>query len=314
MAETTALPPRHAVEEKYKWNAPSVFESVAQWEAKFSATQKAIECLADDYQGKLHASPGTLVNCLETLYNLVADAVTLRMYANMESAADTNDQAAAALNGRGMSLMSALQAATAFVEPEIIAIGQDTINTWLQTEADLAIYAHYFDDLFRKQAHVRSAEVEELLGMVGDPFGSLYQTAQMLCNADLKFAPATTADGQQLSVEQGNILSHMLSADRERRRTAGQSFRDGYLSMKNTLASNLSAAIKRDVFYARARRHDSSLAASLDESNIPVEVFHNLIDTYRANLPTWHRYWSIRRQILGVDVPPAGPGCVAIAN
>lgn len=301
MAETTALPPRHAVEEKHKWNAPSVFESVAQWEAKFSTTQKSIERLAADYQGKLHENPGTLVDCLETLYDLVVDAVTLRMYANMESAADTNDQAAAALTGRGMSLLSALQATAAFVEPEIIAIGQDTINAWLQTEADLAIYAHYFDDLFRKQAHVRSAEVEELLGMVADPFSNLYQTAQMLCNADLKFAPATTSDGEQLSVEQGNILSHMLSADRERRRTAGQSFRDGYLSMKNTLASNLSAAIKRDVFYARARRHESSLAASLSESNIPVEVFHNLIDTYRANLPTWHRYWAIRRQILGVD-------------
>jgi oligoendopeptidase F len=30
-------------------------------------------------------------------------------------------------------------------------------------------------------------------------------------------------------------------------------------------------------------------------------VFDNLIETYRQNLPTWHRYWRIRRQALGYD-------------
>ena len=41
--------------------------------------------------------------------------------------------------------------------------------------------------------------------------------------------------------------------------------------------------------------------AALFPNNIPTEVFHNLIETFRENLPTWHRYWALRRKALGVE-------------
>jgi oligoendopeptidase F len=89
--------------------------------------------------------------------------------------------------------------------------------------------------------------------------------------------------------------------DREVRRTAFESVTGEYLAHKNTLANNLVTSIKQNVFRMRARRHDSTLAAALFEDNVPVEVFHNLIDVFRRNLPTWHRYWTLKRKALGVD-------------
>jgi len=93
----------------------------------------------------------------------------------------------------------------------------------------------------------------------------------------------------------------MLNRDRDVRRTAWESYRDGYLAFKNTFANNLTAALKGDVFIARARRHPTSLDAALFPNNIPTAVFHNLVATFRENLPTWHRYWALRRKALGVD-------------
>ena len=301
MAEATALPLRSAIPEQYTWNAPSVFESVAAWEAQFDAIQTTIAGLSDKFQGKLHESAQTLADYFDTMTGISGEVGKISVYAGMSSATDTNDQAATALAGRAMSLYSQMAATTAFAEPELIAIGHETLKQWQEDEPRLAIYAQYFGDLFRQQAHVRSAEVEELLGMVSDPFSTVAQTARMLANADLKFGPASTSEGEELSVEQGNMLSHMLSPDRERRRTAAASYRDGYLALKNTFAGNLGTAIKRDWFYARARKHESCLDAALYPNNIPTEVFHNLIDTYQKNLPTWHRYWAVRRKALGVD-------------
>ncbi len=301
MAEATTLPPRSAIPAAYTWNAPSVFESTAAWEAAFEATQVDIARLPAHFRGRLHESAALLADFYDAYTVIYGDVGKIYVYASMAAAADTGDQDAAALAGRAMSLYSQMAAAAAFAEPEIIATGQNTINQWVQAEPRLAIYAHHFDNLFRQQKHVRSAEVEELLGLVSDPFSTIAQTARVLANADLTFAPAMTSDGVQLSVEQGNVLSHMLSPDRERRRTAYASYRDGYLSLKNTFASNLSAAIKRDWFYARARHHHSCLEASLYPHNIPVEVFHNLIATYQKNLPIWHRYWAIQRKALGVE-------------
>jgi oligoendopeptidase F len=76
---------------------------------------------------------------------------------------------------------------------------------------------------------------------------------------------------------------------------------DRHLEFKNTLSSNLANSIKQNIFQMRARKHESSLAASLYQDNIPVEVFHNLIDTFKKNLPVWQRYFEIRRKGLGVD-------------
>jgi oligoendopeptidase F len=100
---------------------------------------------------------------------------------------------------------------------------------------------------------------------------------------------------------QGNINLLLRHPDREVRRTAWENYADAHLALQNTTANCLSAAIKQDVFEARARRYGSALEASLTANHIPTAVFHNLIATFRRNLPTWHRYWKVLHRSLGYD-------------
>jgi oligoendopeptidase F len=218
---------------------------------------------------------------------------------------DTNDQGALADNDRATGVYTRAIAATAFAEPELLAIGFDTLRRWMDEQPGLAPFAHYFDQLERRQAHVRSAEVEQLLGQLRDPFSGARSIHGILTDADLRFAPAHTAAGDPLDLAQGNISALLTSPDREVRRSAWESYADAHLSMQNTMAACLATGVKQDVFLARARRYPSSLEASLAANNIPVEVFHNLIATYRSNLPTWHRYWNLRRRALGFDTMAA---------
>jgi oligoendopeptidase F len=137
--------------------------------------------------------------------------------------------------------------------------------------------------------------------MLSDPFGGARSTSSKLTNADFQFAPAEASDGSTLPVTQGTLRKILASADRTARRTAWEHYSDQYLAFKNTLAASLATSIKQNVFQMRARGHASTLEAALFAHHIPVEVFHNLIDTFRRNLPTWHRYWAIRRRALGVE-------------
>jgi len=122
-----------------------------------------------------------------------------------------------------------------------------------------------------------------------------------LNNADLTFEPATASDGAQMEVGQASIGALITHADREVRRTAWENYADSYLSHKNTMAATLTAAVKQNVFNMRTRGYESSLYASLEANYIPVEVFHNLVEVFKKNLPTWHRYWRLRRKALGYD-------------
>jgi oligoendopeptidase F len=300
MAELT-LPRHDEVPAHYTWNAPSVFPSDEDWESEWKAVSAGLAAQAEKFQGHLADSAALLHECLQMRDETLRRAQVLMVYADMASAVDSNDQKAVAMSGRARSLYGQVLATFAFVEPELIAIGAVKLRGWANSEPRLALYAHYFDDLFRKQAHIRSGEVEELLGLLADPFSGVYLNESMLTNADFQFKPARSSTGAELIMSQSTFDGLIHSPDREVRRTAFESLTDEYLAHKNTLANNLVTSIKQNVFKMHARRHDSTLAAALFEDNIPVEVFHNLIDVFRRNLPTWQRYWAIKRKALGVD-------------
>ena len=299
MASAKTIKLRSDVAEQYKWNAEAVFPSRAVWEAELETVSKALEALTP-FQGHLGDSASKLADWLELSTSLVRRVSKLFFYARMSQSCDTGDEEATGMTGQAFGLYARVGAATSFSNPEMLAIGEATLMGWVASEPRLSVYGQYFGDLFRQQQHVRSAEVEEVLAMAGEPFGQTDNTYDMLTDADLQFKPVVV-NGEEMPLAQSTIDTFLDGADRDARRQAWENYADTYLSMKNTLTSNYLASAKRDVFYARARNYGTALEASLFQNNIPKEVFHNLIDTYRKNIPTWHKYWAIRRKALGVD-------------
>lgn len=296
----TAVPPRSQIAHEHTWNAESVFDSPDAWAAELKAVAGDLAILSP-FQGRLGESAAVLADWQEVSEKLARRVSNLAFYARMSQAVETTYQNAISMVGQAGALFSRFGAAVSFAVPEILALGEVKVLDWAQTEPRLKLYQHYFSNLFRQQAHVRSGEVEEVLALAGDPFSQVDNTEEMLTSADLKFGPVTTKDGEKVDLSQGNIDTMLDSPDRESRRTAWESYMDGYLAMKNTLASNYIASVKRDVFYMRARRYNSALEASLFSENIATEVFYNLVETYKKNIPTWHKYWAIRRKALGVE-------------
>jgi oligoendopeptidase F len=302
MTQTEATILHHSeIDPRYTWNATSVFPSVEAWEVEYDAVAAALPSLAA-FQGHLAEGAAALSATLEAVQSLARRVGILAVYAGMDYAVDTQSQPAAKRYGRVQGLSGQLAAASAFVGPELLAIGEEAVRGWLAGDPQLAYLQHYVDNLFRKQAHVRSAEVEELLGALAAPFANVEMTASMLTDSDFKFPGATGGDGSAQPVTQGTLGKILAGSDREARRTAWEGYADTYLAYKNTLAANLLTSIKYDVFSMRARRHASTLEMALAEHNTPVEVFHNLIATFKKNLPTWQRYWAVRRKALGVDI------------
>ena len=297
---TATVPPRSQIAPEHTWNAPSVFPSVEAWEAEFKAIQERLPALKQ-HQGHLGDSPASLADAFAAVEDVLQRAEKVFVYASMTYHVDTTDQAAARLYGQARGLFGQVLAAIAFLNPELIALGEATVRGWCAAEERLKIYGHYVDDLFRQQAHVRSAEVEELLGMLIDPFGSTATTASLLTDADFQFQPAIGAGGQAITLTQGTIDAILHGPDREARRTAWEHYADQYLAFKNTLANNLLTSVKQNVFRTRARRYESSLEMALFANNVPPAVFHNRLEIFQRHLPTWHRYWAIRRRALGVD-------------
>ena len=296
----TKLRERSEIPIEFTWNAESVFPDRSAWSEESEALARDLEPLAA-YQGRLNEGLELLLEAIGIIEDILGRALKLISYAYVGLSVDSLDPEAGEMTGRVQVLVGKALAAAAFLDPELIAAGEETVRGWAAEDERLARYEHYIDNLFRKQEHVRSPEVEELLGSLQALFLGARTTAEALADSDFTFEPAIGNDGQELPFTQGTLRRIYAGTDREARRTAWESYADQYLAYKNTSASNLSNSIRQNVFTARARHHDSSLEMALFENNIPVPVFHNLIDAFEKNVGTWHRYFSIKRQALGFE-------------
>ncbi len=300
MTNPTTLPPRSEVPVEQTWDLTSVFSTPEDWDAACEQLSGMLPDLSA-YQGHLGDNPHKLLDFIHLYQEAGILMGKINVYASNAYAVDTLDQAAAARNGQGRSLMAKYQAAIAFFDPELMQIGFPRLRQWLKDYPELSFFAFYVDKLEKRKEHVRSGEVEEVLAMVNDPFFAATSIYNALNNAELAFQPAVATDGTRLEVGQASIGALITHPDREVRRTAWENYSDGYLKFKSTMAATLTATIRQDVFNAKARGYETSLHASLAPNNIPVEVFHNLIEVFIKNLSTWHRYWRLRKKLLGYD-------------
>jgi oligoendopeptidase F len=296
------LAQRSEVPVEETWNLESIFATIEEWQAAIHQVEGLIPEI-EEQRGKLGESAQSLAKGLETTEKLLMLGMKIYVYTGLATSVDIADQGAAARFGQGLGILTKAQTAIAFVDPEIMAIGFDTLEQWVVDEPKLNIYAHYFEQLKLRSEHIRSAEVEEVIALTYDalPPRTTLRPYSSLINADLQFKSAIGAEGQEMEVGQSSIDSLITHTDREIRRSAWENYADAYLDFRNTIASIQTMVIQRDVLNMRVRGFDSSLQASLKPNNIPEEVFHNLISVFEKNLPTWHRYWRIRRKALRYD-------------
>jgi len=299
MENQPQLPPRKDIPKESTWSSEALFASWGAWQAELELVQRALPDLAA-FAGKLKTGPEVVARWLDAYQDQMGRLFRLTTYVRMSGAVDASDNEAKAASGQIGGFTGEFRATTAFAEPELQSLG-DNLLQWAQTP-ELKVYRHYFENLLRQKKHTRSSEVESLLGMLEDTLGNISTTATELTNTDMKFPPSLDSQGQLHPVAQATVPpTGIQSNDRLQRRNAWENYCDAHLAVKNTLASNYITQVKASVFKARARGYTSVLESRLEPFNLPLEVFYNLIDTFRANLAIWHRYWEVKRKILGVD-------------
>ncbi len=295
-----ALPKRDELEEKYTWNLDTIFPTQQAWQAEAKRIQEELPRL-ETFKGHLGDSASKLLEYLKTAEAISIPVAQLFVYSTMLSDTDTGNQDALALRDQARGIFASALAAASFAEPELLDIPQEKIDAFMQEEPQLQQYKHYFEMLRKRAEHVRSPEVEQLLAMVSDVLDTPRSAHAVLADADLDYGKVDTREGP-IEVAGGTLGALLRNPDIEVRRKAWEQYADGYLSTKNTFASLLSGGVKKDVFYARARNYPSAVEAALQQSFIPRAVYDNMLDTARRKLPVWHRYWSVRRRILGLDM------------
>ena len=297
---THALPKRSELPEEFKWHLEDIYPSHDAWEKDFRQARELLPQI-QAYQGKLTSSSQTLLAGLRLNDRLGELIERVYAYARMRRDEDNAVSVYQAMTDRATSLLTEAGAATAFVTPEILAADPARIEAMLQENKGLALYRHSLEDILRQRPHTLSADMERLLAQTGEMADASHTIFNMLNDADLKFPTVRDEEGNEVQLTKARFVRFLENPDRRLRKDAFETLYHTYDNYTNTWAAIHSASVKKDVFYARVRHHDSALEASLHGDNVPVSVYQNLIDTVHRHLPLLHRYMAVRKRRLGLD-------------
>lgn len=283
-----------------RWRLEDIYETREDWEAVLVSIEQGIDALAS-YEGRLTDDAATLANGLDVYHETLKLLYAASSYASMRYHEDMRVGETAEMEAMTSLLGTRLSEAGSFVEPEILSADRATVERWAAEEPALSDYAHSLDDILRRSAHTLGQKEEAILaatGLLSDAPETVYA---MFANADAPWPDVELSDGTSVRLDQSAFGKHRASANRADRELVFDRFFDVWSSFARTCGATLFAQVKKDVFYARVRKYPSSLARALDAGRIPESVYHQLIARARANLPTLHRYFEIRRRLLGVD-------------
>lgn len=284
---------------RFQWDFTHIYPDKAHWEAAMTEAEKAVEALSA-LPGTLGQSKDALKKGLEQLADASQKVEIPYIYAMLHRAADGSEPAYQEMEARGMSLAVKANAATSFLDPEILAIPKEQLDAWMAQE-DMAVYRHMVEDISRGRAHTLSADKEKMLAMLGEAADTPSSAYEMLTNVNMVFPKIHNEAGEEVQLTSGNFGVYRESRSRAVREEAFRAMFGTYRKYGDTFAALYGGQIKFDTFFANVRGYGSSIEAYLDGGNVPVSVYDSLIEAVHESLPAMKEYLALRKKALKLD-------------
>jgi oligoendopeptidase F len=288
------------VDPAYIWDLTELYATPADWDA---ARQNAIAGL-----GKIEARRGTLGDSADSLFEALAlisatqkDASRVYAYASLSADEDLRVTATQERRQLGQIMLSRFSESTAWVQPEILAVGAEVINAYIAEDKRLAPFAHQLDDALRNAPYTLGEEAEETLAYFSQAFGSPNSIYSIVANSDIPWPEIELSSGESHRIDSSGYSRWRASENRDDRKLVFDTFWTKWKEYRNSVGSILNSHIQTQVALARARNYDSVLQRELFQDNLPPAVYRTLVAEVNKSLPTLHRYFRLRGQMLGVE-------------
>ena len=287
---------RKDIPEKYKWNLGDIFATPADWEKTFEKLSAEYPTLAS-YKGKL-ADRNNLLEFLKRSDSFDVELGKLYCYAYMSYNEDSQDGEKQARYSRVYGLLTQYSAALSFVSPEISAIPDEQLESFINDPA-FSDYDVSLKNILAGKAHILSPEEEKILANVGAFSGQFQEVFNRLDSGDIKFDEITVR-GEKVKLGHGAYSTLLQDKDQSVRKLAFETYYKAYINVINTLAGLYEGSVKADVFRAKTRKFQSTMESALFYEQVDKKVYDNLIKCMHESFQPLHHYIALRKKLMGL--------------
>ncbi len=279
------------------WDLADLYTNDAAWDAERAAVLKQLPSLAA-YKGKLGESAAKLKAALTAVSDIGRKVSRLYVYAGLKADEDLRVAPDQERRQLATDLYTAFGEAAAWMNPELLTVGQKKIDGFLAADPGLAHFRFQIEDTLRTAAHTLSAEGEAVLAGSSAALAGPYDIRNQLTASDMPWPEVTLSDKRKVRLDNQGYTLNRDAAVRDDRKLVFDKFFGEYASFKNSLGAALVSQIKGETFTARARKYPSALGAALDGPKLPEAVYRTLVAETNRGLPVLHRYFELRRRML----------------
>jgi oligoendopeptidase F len=286
--------------ESVVWDLTGVYANDEAWESALETAQAEITALPR-LAGSLGDSSASLSAALNQISSLEKEIARLYVFTSLIFDSDQRDADAQARIGRSRTLYSNFEESISWLAPEILAIGDARIEAFISADETLAAHEFFVRDTLRSAPHTLDAKTEEILAQASLALSASEQIYESYANADIPWPTLTLSEGQEVTLSQAGYSLWRAAPNRDDRKLVFDTFWQTWNQYNDGMGATMAANIQSNVFGAKVRNHDSTLAANLFDDGLPPEVYTQLVTQVNQSLPLFHRYLSLRGRMLGVD-------------
>ncbi|MCI6581760.1 MAG: oligoendopeptidase F [Oscillospiraceae bacterium] len=291
---------RSEISDEFKWAVNDIYSDDSCWRKDYDYVKNAAAKL-ESYKGRLSASSEIMLEYFKLNDDIGIRFDSLVNYAHRRRDEDNRNPVYQEMCGQLSALISEISDAGSFEVPEILSISSETLEKFFDENEELRLYKLYVSRLQKRKEHTLSEAEERIMALAGQMQEAPDTIYSVFSDAELEFDDAVDSEGNAHQVTHGTYIPLVKSSDRVLRESAFHSMYRTYGKYKNTIAAMLTAQTKQLSFNAKARRYDSSLQAALDGTEVPVSVYHNLIDSVHENMEYMYKYVRLRKKLMDLD-------------
>ena len=282
------------------WDLSDLYPTPDAWLAEYDRMKSEAQRL-ENYKGTLGSSAAAMLAALDAIARANKETNRLFTYASLKADEDLSNPRNQERKQQAGALNTLIGERTAWLAPEILSLGAPKVQAYLREDRALAERHDFFlNNILRAAPHTLGLEAESVLAAAGDVLQQPDSIYGQFANSDLPYPMVTLSDGTQVRLDQSAYEKYRQSENRSDRKLVFDSFWQTWKGYESTEGAILTARIMGNVFTAKARKHPNALAAALFPDNMPEDMYRTLVAQANASLPTLHRYFKLRKRLLGI--------------
>ena len=284
----------------YEWDLTEIYPSVEAWDAERQRLLGQIDSI-EGFRGTLGTDAESLYAAMRYVSDIYKEILRVYSYASMERDEDMRVTDAQERSQLAEGLFARFSQATAWIDPELITVGEGRINSFVEDNEELGPFAFMLENTLRMAEHTLSDEAEQALSYFSQAFDAPSNIYSLIANSDIPWPTLTLDNGEEVRVDSQGYSALRGSQNRNQRKRAFDAYWSKWAEYNSSVGMVLNAHVQLQVAAARARNYDSVLERELDSDNLPPAVYHTLVEEVNKALPTLHRYFKLRGRMLGVE-------------